>query len=289
MTDAASGANADQVEFWSGETGNRWVQRQQRLDDMLEPYGALALARAAARPGEAVLDVGCGCGTTTLTLAKQVGDGGKVFGVDISRPMLAHAEERARQLPPPKADIWFAFTDAQTGDLGGPRFDLAFSRFGIMFFADPAAAFANIRSALKPGARVAFACWRGLDENPWMALTMRAAFQHLPPPPRPGPDDPGPFSFADPDRVRRILDTAGFRDVVVEPHDIPLTLGGTPDLAEATTFIIEAGPLSAAMAEADAATREAVWQAVHDALAPFHGPEGVRTNGAVWIVSARNA
>ncbi len=289
MTDAASGANADQVEFWSGETGNRWVQRQQRLDDMLNPYGALALARAAARPGEAVLDVGCGCGTTTLALAGQVGAGGTVFGVDISKPMLAHAEARARQLPPPKADIRFAFMDAQTGALGGPRFDLAFSRFGVMFFADPAAAFANIRGALNPGGRVAFACWRALDENPWMALTLRAAFQHLPPPPRPGPDDPGPFSFADPDRVRRVLDTAGFRDATLEPHDVPLTLGGTSDPAEATTFIIEAGPLSGPMAEADAATRDAVRRSVHDALAPFHGPQGVRMNGAVWIVSARNA
>jgi hypothetical protein len=157
-----------------------------------------------------------------------------------------------------------------------------------MFFADPAAAFANIRGALKPGGRVAFACWRGLVENPWMALTLRAAFQHLPPLPRPGPDDPGPFSFADPDRVRRVLEAAGFRDAAVEPHDVSLTLGGTSDLADATTFIIEAGPLSAAMAEADSATRDAVWQSVHDALAPFHGPQGVRMNGAVWIVSTRN-
>jgi SAM-dependent methyltransferase len=288
MTDVTAGANADQIAFWSGETGDRWVLRQQRMDDMLGPYGALALARAAARPGEAVLDVGCGCGATALALAGQVGAGGKVFGVDISKPMLARAEERARQLPSPKAEIRFAFLDAQTGALGDPRFDLAFSRFGVMFFADPAAAFANIRGALKPGARVAFACWRALDENPWMALTMRAAFQHLPPPPRPGPDDPGPFSFADPDRVRRILDIAGFRDATLEPHDVPLTLGGTSDLAEATTFIIEAGPLSGPMAEADAATRDAVWQSVHDALAPFHGPQGVRMNGAVWIVGARN-
>lgn len=289
MTDAASGANADQIEFWSGETGNRWVQRQQRLDEMLRPYGELALARAAARPGEAVLDVGCGCGTTTLALAAQVGRDGQVYGVDISKPMLAHAEERLRQSPPPGAEVRFAFMDAQTGDLGGSRFDLAFSRFGVMFFADPTAAFTNIRGALKPGGRVAFACWRALDDNPWMALTLRAAFQHLPPLPRPGPEDPGPFSFADPDRVRRILETAGFRNVTLEPHDVLLTLGGTTDPAEATSFIIEAGPLAATMIEADTATREAVWQAVYDALAPFHGPEGIRMNGAVWIVSARSA
>jgi len=163
-----------------------------------------------------------------------------------------------------------------------------YSRFGVMFFADPGAAFANLRTTLRPGGRVAFVCWRSLPENPWMALPLAAALQHIPPPPIPGPNDPGPFSFADRARVSGVLEGAGFLDVAFEALDREVVIGGGGDLESAVDFILQMGPTSAALREAGAAKAAEVVAAVREAIRPYHRAEtGVRMASAAWIVTAR--
>src|SRR6185369_15072156 len=195
-----------------------------------------AMDAAAVAAGERVLDVGCGCGSTTIELARRAGPTGHVVGADISGPMLADA--RARTAAAGLGNVELVHADAQTHAFPPSAFDLVFSRFGVMFFADPTAAFANLRGALRPGGRLAFVCWRSLPENPWMAVPLMAALQHLPPPTIPGPEDPGPFSFADRGRVERILGGAGWSDVTVTPLDETLTLPGG-EIPQTVGFLME--------------------------------------------------
>jgi hypothetical protein len=157
-----------------------------------------------------------------------------------------------------------------------------------MFFADPAVAFANLRTALRPGGRLAFVCWQGIEDNPWMLVPMVAALQHLPPPPILDPGAPGPFAFADPARVEGILTTAGFGDVTLDALHETLTVGGTGNLDAAVAFVLQLGPTSRALQDADPALRAVVATAVHDALAPYHTDGGVRMTSGAWLVTARN-
>src|SRR5262245_44830547 len=172
------------------------------------------MERAAIRLGERVLDVGCGCGDTTLELARRVGREGSVVGIDVSTPMLERALESVRAAEFANVVLWNA--DAQMHTLPPAAFDLVYSRFGVMFFVDPAQAFTNLGRALRPGGRVSFVCWQALELNPWMAVPMAAAAREITFAARPGPEAPGPFSFADPDRVRRVLGKAGLADVTLE-------------------------------------------------------------------------
>ena len=274
--------NADQIEYWNASAGPTWVQFQAQLDRQLKPLGDEAIRILAPRTGERMLDIGCGCGETSLDLATHAGFAGAVVGVDISEPMLAVA--RARAGPAGAARPEFRRVDAQTGDLGAGVFDAVFSRFGVMFFADPAAAFANIRKALKPDARLTFVCWRPFGENLWMRIPMEAAASFLPPTPPPDPAAPGPFAFADPDRVRGILGDAGFRDIAINPFDA--RIGGS-DLDQTVQLTFRVGPLGAALRENPDLTPK-VTEAVRKAVEPYITPEGARMPAAVWIVSARN-
>ncbi|MDZ4778592.1 MAG: class I SAM-dependent methyltransferase, partial [Alphaproteobacteria bacterium] len=216
-------ANADQIALWNDDLGQRWVREQARLDASIAPFGAAALKVAAPRSGEVVLDIGCGCGDTSLFLAKAVSPGGEVLGVDVSAPMLARADARAAEAG--LQHVRFAEGDASSAKLGGP-FDLLFSRFGVMFFDDPQAAFAHLRLAMKPGGRMAFVCWRTFAENEWARLPAVAAIGVLGPPKTPAdPLAPGPFAFGDATRTRAILEGAGWRDVKLEPFDAPMKMG----------------------------------------------------------------
>ncbi|MGB8401583.1 class I SAM-dependent methyltransferase, partial [Bradyrhizobium sp.] len=218
--DAPSGhdRNADQIAFWNGPAGQRWTDRQQTQDVLLAPVSAVLIDRAAARPGERVLDIGCGCGATTIAMAQRVAPAGFAFGIDISVPMLS----RARQLAPKGLPVDFVLADATAYPFASASFDLMVSRFGVMFFAEPAVSFANIRKALRPSGRLAFACWREPRENPWMMTPLQAVYKHVPKLPQPGPEDPGPFAFASEERVHRILGAAGFAGIAME--SCPLTL-----------------------------------------------------------------
>ncbi len=286
MSLAYEGPNAQQIEYWNEQRGRTWVEQQNLIEAQLAPLGRRAMDRAAPRPGERVLDVGCGCGQTSLELARRVAPGGSVLGADVSSVMLAYAREQARAAG--VANVRFEEADGQTHAFPAATFDLLFSRFGVMFFADPRAAFANLLGALRPGGRVSFVCWRTLPENPWMAVPLMAAFQHIPPPPIPGPEDPGPFSFADRERVGRILTGAGFADVAFEAVDQNLLLGGGAAVDKVVEFLLQLGPTAAALREAGPAKTAEVAAAVADSLRSYHvAGEGVRMASATWVVSAR--
>lgn len=274
-------SNSEQIEYWNKDAGQRWAAQQARLDAMLADISTAALATANARPGEHVLDVGCGCGDTSLKLAETVGASGRVVGLDVSEPMLAQAKSRAAAQ---KRPLSFVQADAAEHRFDGPQFDLLFSRFGVMFFGDPDKAFANLRKALKPSGRVAFVCWRDARDNEWVRVPVGAARPHLPQQPQMGPEDPGPFSFGNPGRVRRVLAYAGFDVITMKPFDTPMNMGATLDAAVAD--IQEFGPVSRLLKEATPTQREAAVAAVREAMAPYSKSLPVRLNGAVWLVTA---
>lgn len=281
----ATGPNAQQIEYWNDSAAAKWVAQAPLLDAQLAPLGLAALERAAPRAGERVLDVGCGCGQTVLQLAERVGPGGRVFGIDVSQPMLARARERALELA--CENVEFAQGDAQTQPFPESSFDLVFSRFGVMFFSDPAAAFANLRRALRADGRIVFVCWQELGKNPWMQVPVEAALTCVPPPERAAPGAPGPFAFADAERVQGCLRTAGFRGTRVEALERPVLLGGGGTLDDALGFLLQVGPMSALLKGAEPELRRRVRDAVERALGPYVSPEGVRLGSASWIVRAR--
>ena len=281
----APSPNAEQIAYWNEQSGPKWVSGQVRLDAMIAPFGAAAMAALALAPGERVIDVGCGCGDTSLALARQATSSGHVLGIDISEPMLARARERARETA--AAGVEFLVADAQTHPFAGGCTDALFSRFGVMFFADPAAAFANLGGALRPGGRLAFVCWQPVTENPWMLVPIMAAAGVVPLPPPPAPDAPGPFAFGDPARVTRILEGAGFRQVGVAPFTPAIAIGGGGDVDEAVEFVLQLGPTSAALRGATPEAIRRVAVAVREALGPFVTANGVVMPSAAWIVTAR--
>lgn len=277
------GPNAEQITYWNQQAGPTWVAIQSVIDQQIRPLGLLAMERAGLTPGTAVLDVGCGCGDTTIELARRVAPG-DVLGLDISAPMLNRAIQQAKAAG---VAARFEIADAQTYTFDAARFDVLFSRFGVMFFADPTAAFANLHRALKPDGRLAFVCWQSMMDNPWMTVPMAAALQHLPPPPIPVPGAPGPFAFADPDRVRGILAGAGFRDVALEPVQMTLSVGGGRSLDETVDFLLRMGPTARALREnEDPELIPAVTASVREALLPYQTDAGVKMESASWIVTA---
>jgi SAM-dependent methyltransferase len=269
-------------EYWRQSGGQNWVANIDATEALLEPLSEQLVARAAARTGERVLDVGCGGGRTSLALAAAVGSGGQVLGVDISDPILSIARERGKAID----NLQFELADAATAELRLQHFDLLFSRFGMMFFADPEAAFVNLRRSLKPGGRCVFLCWRSMDENPWLAAPASVAFEILPPPEPPDPHAPGPFAFADAERTRDILAAAGFADVRHEAVDHDMRW---PGVAAAAEYLLQMGPAGALLREADdpALTRE-VEAAVTGLLEQYQRADGVRLPSGVWFVTASN-
>lgn len=276
-----SNAVETQLDLWNGPAGERWVREQERLDRAFVHIDRIALEAAAAASGERIIDIGCGCGGSTLALAERVGPTGAVLGVDISSPMLARATERAVKVP------WarFARADAASHPFDGEA-DLLFSRFGVMFFDEPKAAFAHLRGALRPNGRIAFVVWRAGDANPWLTGPMRAAEKLLPAVPSPPEDGPGPFALAEPSKTRAIFEGAGFQSVELSSHDVDLELS-TTGLDGAVDFALGAGPLARRVEAVDAGTVERVRAAVRETFAPFVAGDRVAAPGAVWIVRAR--
>jgi len=238
--------NAYQVADWNGQSGERWVANQARLDAMVAVFGQAAIEAVAPATGERVLDVGCGAGASSLALAARVGPGGQVLGVDISEALI----DRARALAPQDTPALFRVADASRAELPEGAFDILFSRFGVMFFDDPTGAFAHLRRALRPGGRVAFVCWRGVAENDWVRLPIGALKSIVPLTALPDPEAPGPFSFGDRGRVARILAAAGLTDIAIAPFDasVPFGEGGTRDAAidDAVKMALEVGAVARA-------------------------------------------
>lgn len=272
---------------WNGDSGTRWAANLTRLDLMLEDFGKAALAAANAQSGEYILDIGCGSGTSTFPLAEQAGPDGHVLGVDISQQLV----EIARAATPVGAPIEFRCADAATSPLPEGGFDLLFSRFGVMFFDDPVAAFAHMRRALKPGGRLAFVCWRGAQENDWVRLPMAAIRDIVETAPA-DPNAPGPFAFGDRQRLADILAAAGFAAIDVVPFDTSLAYGrgATREAAidDALDMAFQVGPLSRALADQPDDIRARAADAVRAAFARRPGETSVRIDGAAWIVTAQN-
>lgn len=269
---------AEQAAYWSGPGGQGWLAAYHRIERSIAAFSEALLRAAAAQPGERVIDIGCGTGATTAALARAVGPTGHVLGIDISQTLIDVA--RSQQI----GNATFMLGDAAAHPFEAAAHDLVFSRFGVMFFGDPVSAFRNFRQALKPAGRLVFLCWRTPQENPWGAVPLRATVPFLPPMPRPGPEDPGQYSFGDRGRVERILKDAGFAAPDIRPIDGPVFLG--PTIAEILDNAGRFGPLARAFADAEPAAIEKAKAAIAEALTPHLGPEGVFLPGACWLVSA---
>ncbi len=271
--------NQAEIETWNGVVGDRWVTYQAALDARIRIYGEQVLARATLRRGMRVLDVGAGCGDTTLAAASAVGDTGHVVGLDISRQMLDRARERASKL----SNVELVEHDAATFTADAP-FDAIISRFGVMFFDDPAGAFANLHGAVAPGGSLTFACWQSLADNPWAAVPLSVVQRALPVPlPAPDPHAPGPWALADPERVRGILTRAGWHDVTFTPFMHAMELGTTLD--ESLEYASRMGPAARVLREADEPTRARALDALRGALGPL-APTFTLAS-AVWVVAAK--
>jgi len=269
---------AEQAAYWNGPGGQGWLAAYARIERGFAEFAKVLLVVANARPGEHIIDVGCGTGATTAELARAVGPTGHVLGVDISETLIEAA--RSHRVD----NATFVLGDAATHPFKAGTYDLVFSRFGVMFFGEPVAAFRNFRRALKPGGRLVFICWRPPQENPWAVVPLRAAEPFLPPLPRPGPEDPGQFSFGDRRRVERILTEAGFGRLAIEPVERPMFLGAS--IADIVQGAGRFGPLARAFANAEPAAVEKAKAAIATALEPHLGPSGVELPGACWLVTA---
>jgi ubiquinone/menaquinone biosynthesis C-methylase UbiE len=278
----AHDGNADQIAYWNGPAGQRWAERQQVQDIVLAPVADILIDRAGPKAGERVIDVGCGSGVTTIALAQKVGPSGRVLGIDISGPMLA----RARASAPKDLPVDFTLADATVYPFEPAGYDLLASRFGVMFFADPVLSFANMRKALRPSGRVAFACWREPRENPFFMAPLQAVYKHVPKLPQLGPEDPGPFAFADEARVKRILGEAGFVDIVMEACPLTFDIAAGKGLEAAVQGALEIGPASRALEDQPPDVVSVAIGSIREALTPFAKGQSVLLPGAIWLVTA---
>jgi SAM-dependent methyltransferase len=277
-------ANTEQAEHWNAGDGvAHWISNHARYERMHAPFTAMILGAAGLRPGGSVLDVGCGCGGTTLAAARLVAPG-QATGLDLSAPMLARA--RADAAAAGLANAVFVQGDAQVHPLDPARFDVVLSRFGVMFFDDPLAAFANIRSATRPAGRLVFVCWQPLDANQWLLVPGAALAEHVPVGGFGPGDGPGMFAFADPDRIRQILATAGWQDIEITGEHASILVGGGGSVDDAVEFLRTGSIGRTMLAGADARTADRAIASVRAALTPYADAKGVHLDAAVWLVQA---
>jgi SAM-dependent methyltransferase len=270
----------DQAALWNGAAGLTWVEAQEPLDRLLRPFEQLLVETVLVRGARSVLDVGCGTGATTLAIARALA-GGKSVGVDVSEPMLALARLRAER---ERLAATFVRADAQTHAFELGSFDTVVSRFGVMFFADPVRAFANLRSATRRGGELALIAWRSPAENPFMTAAERAAAPFLPNLPARNVDAPGQFAFADSGRVRGILERSGWAGIDIRPLDVACTFA-QDDLVGYVTRI---GPIGRALRAADEQMRTRITAAVLPAFDPYVDGSEVRFVAACWMIGARS-
>jgi ubiquinone/menaquinone biosynthesis C-methylase UbiE len=286
MTDQQTDSpNAREVQYWNSAQTRAWADEYEVIDRLFAGLTRVALDHAAPKLGERVIDIGCGSGTTVLELAARVGPTGYVLGADVSKPSVEKAQERIAAAGVQQAEIMLC--DVSTHTFPANSFDLVFSRFGVMFFADPVAAFANIHKAMKSDGRLAVAVFRTPQENKWATAALAAVRHLLPPITPPGPEDPGQFSWADAARVHRILETAGFQDISLTPHDPEMPLAGRGGAAEAASFMSRVGPVVRAMSDASEQRRKEVRAALEAFFKIHEGPQGIVLPGAIWVVTAR--
>ncbi len=276
-------SNEAQFEFWQ-DLAPGWLASETHTELVSASFGDAAMNRLALRPGERVIDIGCGTGGTTLALATAVGPTGQAVGVDIAPAMVLAAQEHARGRSVKHAQ--FVTADAQVDDLGDGIYDAAYSRFGVMFFADPVSAFANIRKSLRAEGRLAFACWTNLFGNEWMFVPGAAVVSVTGAlPPMPGPEEPGPFSLEDPGRVETLLRDSGFTDVEITLQEESIVI--PPEEIEALVALSSrVGPVREALRTADAATALAIEQAVRTALSERIEHDELKLTATALVVTA---
>jgi SAM-dependent methyltransferase len=274
-------ANTDWFDAWNGDSGRRWADEADRRDRLLAPVADLLLDSANLQQGERVLDVGCGCATTTLAAARAVGPDGGACGIDLSAPMLDVARQRSETAG--LANVEFVQGDAQTHRFTS-TFDVAISRFGTMFFADPDAAFAHIARALRPRGRLCLATWQPLVANDWLTIPGAALQRYGELPETVAADGPGMFGQSDPATVTARLRAAGYRNVELTPRTLTLLLGD--DVDDATAYLASSGVGRAVLETVPDDQRPAALDAVRAVLAEHDGDDGVHLDGAIWIITA---
>lgn len=266
--------------YWTQRGGDNWAQVQLLMDRLNRPIAEAVIDKADPGPGKRVLDIGCGGGGTTLMMAQRLGLDGQCVGVDVSERLVAMARETA---PPQGANADFLLADAQDYPFEEGAFDAIMSRYGVMFFADPDAAFANLRRALKSEGRMAFACWRKPADNPFAQIPLQTAAPLLSQPPPPPSDGPGRFAFADPERVRGILERSGWRDIVIAPLD-----GDSPvSLDELMSISVDLGMLGPLMARETPQVRDQAIAAIRERLTAYEQDGVIPMQAACWLVTAR--
>lgn len=273
-------------EFWNGEGGQKWLRFQKNIDNGLSHLGIKAIKAAALESGEYVLDIGCGWGNTSFEIAPHVGPFGGIKGIDISEIILKQTPTRAKLAI--RLNIDFECADVQSYSFKSKSFDVVFSRFGVMFFNEPVDAFKNIRKALKPSGRMSFVCWQSIEVNEWVRLPLDIAEKYVPLIPRPNPEEPGGFSFGDPNRVKSILKKAGFVDIEITPFNTTFNVGKTVN--DAVTFLSQIGPASSVLDDPDVddIDKNLITTNLHDKLAIYKTKDGIELGAATWIVTARN-
>ncbi|WP_315786301.1 class I SAM-dependent methyltransferase [Bradyrhizobium sp. SZCCHNPS1003] len=274
--------NAEQIAFWNGAGGGRWVARRAEIDALLAPVQEALLERAAIQAGERVLDIGCGCGATLIAAAEKVGPGGSVLGLDVSAAMLTAAHEFA----PADAPVSFVQGDAMVHHFKAASADLMISRLGVMYFANPVRAVLNIRNALHSEGRVAFACWGELRDNPWALEPLQAAYDHVPKLPGLPPHAPDDFAFGAAEWIEKVMTDAGLRRIRLERHDIALDFGAGAGLDSAVQTALTIGPAGRAVAGQPSEATEAAIAAVRKALARYAKGPRVVVPASFWIVTA---
>jgi SAM-dependent methyltransferase len=282
MTPQPPQANAAQFDLWNGRGGEIWTRLQVRLDALFEPLTAALLSAVAIEPGESIVEIGCGCGDLTLLAAQAASQSGHIFAIDISTRMLERAKSREYECRAISslAPIQWHESDAMLYPFE-PHADLAISRFGVMFFADPVQAFRNIKQCLKPDGRLAVLCWAPLAENDWIQIPLDAVQTLIEPLPSLPPGSPGPFAFADPARVINILNEAGFSNASAQLVECKLILGRASDannmiqsaVDDALVLALESGPVAALLRAADEALHCEVREAIGRALKIHYNPD----------------
>ncbi len=282
-------SNQEQIDYWNGEAGERWAQEDDRMARLLRPVAEALLDHIKPEPGIRAIDIGCGGGSQSVLLAERLGGTGHVLGVDISGPLLGVARDKTRAQFPEYAELEFLQADAAEHAFDPASADLLFSRFGVMFFDDPTAAFSNMRSALKHGGRLGFSCWQSVKENQWVREPLQAALQHVPPPEKPDPHAPGPFAFADDSRVTSILADSGFTDINLAPREIDMVFGDGGSLKQTVAELVGIGPVARLLMGEDDAVRARVVDAVTEVMEPHFRDGTLHMKGAVWFVTATAA
>ncbi|QGZ40942.1 methyltransferase family protein [Pseudoduganella flava] len=267
-----------QAALWNGSAGAAWVDNQDLLEALFRPFEPLLAAAIA--PGAQVLDVGCGTGSTTLAIARQLAGTGHATGLDISEAMIDTARATAARLD---IDATFLCADAERHPFAPDSLDAIVSRFGVMFFADPVAAFANLRRAARPGATLHLYAWRDAAENPFMTAAERAV-AHLVPLPERDPDEPGQFAFARRQRVEGILHDSGWQDVTIAPADVRCSM----PLVALPRYVSRMGPLGRILPTLDEASRARIVEEACAGFAPHVQGEAVMFTAACWEIRARN-